>query len=245
MAGDSSEPTRQHRSSRADDAEELSKRRKHRDHQHRRRHHRHRSKQDEKETRTKSQEELDGKKVEEVEVEEINLENYGDAGGGATGEVMVSSSLRIAGVDYDMEEGEIVEDDGLVDYRTCDFEKAKKNLESDVESGEIETNGYDNSNMKTLMISMTNVLLLFYSSTGSYREEHVERVGKNLRNLGKDSEDGKESGEMDWEKPSTSGGLAKGDYAHNYHKDDDGFLDGGGKRKRDSDAEVEQRSFVI
>ncbi|KAK6133831.1 hypothetical protein DH2020_032424 [Rehmannia glutinosa] len=223
MAGDSSEPTRQHRSSRADDAEELSKRRKHRDHQHRRRHHRHRSKQDEKETRTKSQEELDGKKVEEVEVEERNLENYGDTGGGAAGEVMVPSSLRIAGVDYDMEEGEILEDDGLVDYRTCDFEKVKKNLESDVESGEIDTDGCDNSNMGGI-------------------EEYAEGVGKNLRNLGKDSGDGKESGEMDWEKASTSEGLAEGDYARKYHKDDDGFLDGEGKRKRDSDAEVERRS---
>ncbi|KAK6116353.1 hypothetical protein DH2020_049815 [Rehmannia glutinosa] len=213
------EPTRQHRSSRADDAEELSKRRKHRDHRHRR----HRSKQDEKETRTKSQEELDGKKVEEVEVEEINLENYGDTGGGATGEVMVSSSLRIAGVDYDMEEGEILEDDGLVDYGNWDSEVVKKNLASDVESGEIDTNGYDDSNMGSI-------------------EEYVERVGKNLRNLGKDGGDGKESGEMDWEKASTSEGLAEGDYARKYHKDDDGFLDGEGKRKRDSDAEVERRS---
>ncbi|KAI3453012.1 hypothetical protein Pfo_009675 [Paulownia fortunei] len=225
MASDSSEPTRQkhHRSSSADDEVELSKRRKHRDH-HRRRHpHSHRSKREKEKTRTKSQEELEVKKVDEIEIEKSRLENYGDAGGGAVGEVVVSSDLKFAGVDYDMEEGEIVDDDGLVAYVNGDFEKVKKNLESDVESGEIDTNGYDTSNM-------------------GVNEEYVERVDKKLRKLGKDSRDVKESGEMGWERASSSEGLAEGDYAHKYHKDDDGFLDGEGKRTRDSCDEVESRS---
>lgn len=145
MARDSGEPTRQkhHRSSKFD-KEDRSKRRNHRDRHH---HHRHRSKQEKEETRTKTQEELEGGKVDEIEVETRKSEYDGEAVGGAAGEVMESSGLGLAGVDYDMEEGEIVEDDVLVDCVNGDVEKVQKILESDVESGEIDMNGYDNSNM--------------------------------------------------------------------------------------------------
>lgn len=141
-----SEPTRQkhHRSSSPDEAEGRLKRHKHRDNKNRSRHRRHRSKQEKEETRTKSQ---DGGEVVDVEFEERKSVNDGDAGGGAVIEVAVHSDLGFAGVSYDMEEGEILEDDDLVHHVNDDFEKVKKKLESDLESEKIETNGYDKFNM--------------------------------------------------------------------------------------------------
>ncbi|KAK6134076.1 hypothetical protein DH2020_032173 [Rehmannia glutinosa] len=226
MASDSSETTRRkhHRPSSTDDAEEHSKRRKHRHHHRHRHHRRHRSSKDKEETTAIATEELENKKIDEIEVEARKLENNGDEGGGSLGEVLVSGGTGFAGVDYEMEEGEIVEDDGLVDYVNADSEKSKENLHSDIELGEIETNGYDDSNM-------------------GVNKEGVERVDKKLRKLGKDSVDGKESGEVDHERLSNSEGLANGDYEKKYQHVDNRFFDGDGKRTSNSVDEVERKSL--
>ncbi|KAL0430112.1 UNVERIFIED_CONTAM: Serine/threonine-protein kinase PRP4 [Sesamum radiatum] len=224
MGSDSSEPTRRkhHRSSSTDDAEERSKRRKHRHHRHRHRHHhhRHRSSKDKEETTAVAIEESEVEKIDEIQVEE-RLEKIGDEDDGALGEVLVSGGSGFAGVDYEMEEGEIVEDDGLVDFGK-DSDKPKKNLHSDVESGEIETNGYDDSNM-------------------GFNEENAERVDKTLRKLGKDSVDGKESGEAD--RFSNSEGLANGNYTLKYDKSNNRVPYGDGKKAGDFLDEVERRSL--
>ncbi|GFP96609.1 serine/threonine-protein kinase prp4 homolog [Phtheirospermum japonicum] len=209
MVGDSSQPTRQHRSS-ADDAEVRSKpQKKHRDHRHR-----HRSKQEEGEIVAKYQEALEGKAIDEIEVAERNLESYAEVF--AATEFLSPSCLKPAGEDLDMEEGEIMDDDGV---ENRNFEKVQKDVESDFDSGGIDKDGYDNSN--------TGVI-----------EESLKKVDKNLRNSGEDIRDGKESIEMDWEKSSGVTGLPERDRADKYHKDN-GFLDGDGKRKRNPDAEIE------
>ncbi|KAL6538964.1 hypothetical protein OROMI_025290 [Orobanche minor] len=77
----------------------------------------------------------------------IGAENNAGDGGGSLGGVLVSGGLGFAGVDYEMEEGETLEDDGLVNYVNAESGKSKKNLNSDIELREIETNGYDDSNM--------------------------------------------------------------------------------------------------
>ncbi|XP_011077099.1 serine/threonine-protein kinase prpf4B [Sesamum indicum] len=224
MGSDSSEPTRRkhHRSSSTDDAEERSKRRKHRHHRHRHRHHhhRHRSSKDKEETTAVTIEELEGVQIDEIHVEE-RMDKIGDDDDGALGEVLVSGGSGFAGVDYEMEEGEIVEDDGLVDFGK-DSDKSKKNLHSDVESGEIETNGYDDSNM-------------------GVNEENAERVDKTLRKFGKDSVDGKESGEAD--RFSNLEGLVNGNYALKYDKSDNRVPYGDGKKAGDFLDEVERRSL--
>ncbi|XP_073055098.1 uncharacterized protein [Primulina eburnea] len=132
MATDS-EPTRRmhHRSSSLDNTDEHSKRRKHRDHRHR--HHRHRSKKDKEEVPC---DELEVGRIENSEVEDRKLGNSEDERG-AVGDVVVSNGFQFTGVDYEMEEGEIVEDDDLGRYVDGEFEKWKKNLDSDLESGEI------------------------------------------------------------------------------------------------------------
>ncbi|KAL0463620.1 UNVERIFIED_CONTAM: Serine/threonine-protein kinase PRP4, partial [Sesamum latifolium] len=198
---------------------ERSKRRKHR-HRHRHHHHRHRSSKDKEETSAVAIEELEGEKIDEIQVEE-RLEKIRDKDDGASGEVLVSGGSGFAGVDYEMEEGEIVEDDGLVDFGK-DSDKSKKNLHSDVESGEIETNGYDDSNM-------------------GVNEENVERVDKTLKKLGKDGVDGKESGEAD--RFSNSECLANGNYTLKYDKSDNRVPYGDGKKAGDFLDEVERRSL--
>ncbi|KAG8366596.1 hypothetical protein BUALT_Bualt17G0096300 [Buddleja alternifolia] len=222
MASDSSEPTRRkhRRSSSPDDAEERSKRRKHRHH---RRHHRHRSSKNKEKTTVIPEEELEGGKIGGIEVEATKLENNGDDCGGAVGGVSVSSGLGFVGVNYDMEEGEIVEDDGgLVDCDNEDLGKSKKITHSDVESGEIEMNGYDHRDMEV-------------------SGENAERVDKRLRKLGNGSVDDKENCEIYHERASNSEGLANGDYPHKYHKVDDRLLYGDGKRTSDFDDEVDRR----
>ncbi|KAL7149333.1 hypothetical protein ABFS83_05G032700 [Erythranthe nasuta] len=207
MGSESIEPTRQkhHRSSSPDDADERSKRRKHRDSRHRRHHRRHRSEREKEETGTESQEGLEGGEVDHVEVEEIKLENNGSAGDSSVGEDAV---LR---VDYDMEEGEIVEDDGPVDYVNGGFEKVKRNVESDVESGEIDMNGGDT-------------------------QENVEKVDKNLKNIGKDCMEDNEIGEVDRVRVSRSEGHAEETYENKHHKDN-GVPLKEGKRRRGTDDE--------
>ncbi|GFP94602.1 serine/threonine-protein kinase prp4 homolog [Phtheirospermum japonicum] len=192
MASDSSETTRRkhHRPSSTDDAEEHSKRRKHRHHHRHRHHRRHRSGKDKEETSSIA-EGLESPKIDEIVAEPWKLVNNGDDGGGSLDEVLVPNGLGVDGVDYDMEEGEIVEDDGLVGSVNADGEQSKKNLNSDIELGEIETNGYDDSNMVV-------------------NKENVERVDK--RKLAKDSVDGKESREMDHDRLSNSEGLANREY---------------------------------
>lgn len=149
MATDSSEPTRRkhHRSSSNDDAEERSKRRKHRHSHKHRHHHRHRSNKDKEGTPVPVSEEFESEKTDDIEVEKRKFEDNGDESAGSLGEVLVSTGSKLAGLDYEMEEGEIVDEDGLAAFVNDGLEKSKNNLNSDVEFGEIEMTGYDDSNM--------------------------------------------------------------------------------------------------
>ncbi|XP_042000103.1 serine/threonine-protein kinase prpf4B-like isoform X1 [Salvia splendens] len=211
MAGDSIEPTRRkhHRSSSPDDAEEQSKRRKHR-HHHRHRH-RHRSSKEKAET-TKL-EELEGDRIDDTEVELMKLESTTENGVGSLSEVPVNRN-DFSGFDYEMEEGEIVEDDGLVDFVNDDSDKFKKNShldvgfgdikknpQSDVEFREIKTNGCDDFNM-------------------GFNGDSLETVDRKFQKLGKDKTDSKESGEIDQERLSNSVSLANGGYEHKYQEVD-------------------------
>lgn len=103
MTSDSSDPARRkhHHSSHSDvEADEPSKRRKHGHHHQRRRHHRHHG---------KKHEETDSKLETENKEGEVEIEGGKEVlGSGAVGVAMSSSNL---GIDYDMEEGEIIEDE--------------------------------------------------------------------------------------------------------------------------------------
>ncbi|CAA3006103.1 serine threonine- kinase prpf4B [Olea europaea subsp. europaea] len=203
MASDASETTRRnHRRSVSPEAsEEPSKRRKHHRHHrhHRHHHHRHRSKKEIEVTSMKVDEELEGRGIDEIQVDERKLERdvmkSGDKG--AVGEVLVSTGTGFMGVDYDMEEGEIVEDEGLID--NGDGGDHKK-LGSDIESGEIDTERDDNTNTEI-------------------NEDNMNIVGKNLKQLGEDNSDAKRGDEMDWERTHSADGLSNGNHVHKHHSD--------------------------
>ncbi|XP_047965541.1 serine/threonine-protein kinase prp4 [Salvia hispanica] len=163
MPGDSIEPTRRkhRRSSSPDDAEEQSKRRKHRHH------HRHRHRSSKEKAETTKLEELDGDRIDDTEVELMKLESTTENGVGSLSEVPVKRN-DFSGFDYEMEEGEIVEDDGLVDFVNDDSDKfkkdvgfgdIKKNPQSDVEFREIKKNGCDDFNM-VLSVSVAYVCFM-------------------------------------------------------------------------------------
>ncbi|KAL6568035.1 hypothetical protein OROHE_003719 [Orobanche hederae] len=86
---------------------------------------------------------MESSENDEIEVGSTKLENNASDGGGS----LVSGGSGFAGVDYEMEEGEIVEDDDLVNYVNAESDKSKNNWNSDIELREIETNGYGDSNM--------------------------------------------------------------------------------------------------
>ncbi|XP_051122127.1 uncharacterized protein LOC127245336 isoform X2 [Andrographis paniculata] len=224
MASDSSERTRRkhHRSSSTDDAEERSKRHKHR-HRHRHRHHRHRSSKDKEEIAGVATEELESEKIDEIELDERILENNGDVDGGALGEALVAGGSGSPGMDYEMEEGEIVEEGGVVDFANEASGKSKKNLPSDVESGEIATHTYENSSMEIHGVE-------------------VERHEKRSSRLVKDQVDGKESGETDKDALAYPEDLVNGDCPQDFHKADSKFLDGDNERKSMYVDEFEQRN---
>ncbi|KAL3501697.1 hypothetical protein ACH5RR_036146 [Cinchona calisaya] len=132
MTRDSNDPSRRkHRRSPSDDenndSEAPSKRRKHHHHKHHQHHH-HRSKKEAKvEGATQTEVEIEEKREEETEVSTV----------GATGAVFSGSIL---GINYDMEEGEILEEDeagGGADG-TDGGQVKRKELGSDVETGEID-----------------------------------------------------------------------------------------------------------
>ncbi|XP_075522264.1 uncharacterized protein LOC142555326 isoform X2 [Primulina tabacum] len=194
MATDS-EPTRcvHHRSSSLDNTDEHSKRRKHRDHRHR--HHRHRSKKDKEEVPS---DELEVGRIENNEVEDRKLGN-GEDESGAVADVVVSNGFQFTGVDYEMEEGEIVEDDDLGRYVDGEFDKSKKNLDSDLESGEIK-NLQDNDSY--LEVS----------------EDNAKSAEKNSRK-NNDGEDIKVNGDLDKDRASSLDDRANRHYSHKIHKD--------------------------
>ncbi|XP_047943642.1 serine/threonine-protein kinase prpf4B-like isoform X2 [Salvia hispanica] len=205
MPGDSIEPTRRkhRRSSSPDDAEEQSKRRKHRHH------HRHRHRSSKEKAETTKLEELDGDRIDDTEVELMKLESTTENGVGSLSEVPVKRN-DFSGFDYEMEEGEIVEDDGLVDFVNDDSDKfkkdvgfgdIKKNPQSDVEFREIKKNGCDDFNM-------------------GFNGDSLETVDKKFQKLGKDKTDSKESAEIDQERLSNSVSLANGGYGHKYQEVD-------------------------
>ncbi|XP_019164774.1 PREDICTED: serine/threonine-protein kinase prpf4B-like isoform X1 [Ipomoea nil] len=137
MTSDSSDPARRkhHRSSHSDvETDEPSKRRKHghHHHHHRRRHHRHHG---------KKHEEIDSKLETEVKEAEVETEGGKEVlGSGAVGVAMSSSNL---GIDYDMEEGEIIEDD--VPPTSAAYDVAEdienKKLSSDMDHHEAHAEG--------------------------------------------------------------------------------------------------------
>ncbi|KAG6410333.1 hypothetical protein SASPL_128391 [Salvia splendens] len=142
----------------------------------------------------------------------MNLEST-ENGVGSFSEVPVKRN-DFSGFDYEMEEGEIVEDDGLVDLVNDDsgkfnknshldigFGEIKKNPQSDVEFGEIKTNGCDDFNM-------------------GFNGDSLETVDKKFQKLGKDKTDSKESGEIDQERLSNSVSLANGGCEHKYQEVD-------------------------
>ncbi|XP_075507038.1 uncharacterized protein LOC142543572 isoform X1 [Primulina tabacum] len=216
MATDS-EPTRRkhHRSSSPDNADEHSKRRKHRHHRHR--HHRHKSKQDNEEV---PNDELVVGRIENDEVEDRKLGNSEDESG-AVGDVVVSNGFRFIGVDYEMEEGEIVEDDDLGSYVHGEFEKSKKNLDSDLESGEIKTLQDNDSNLN--------------SSLQEVSEDNVKSVEKNSRKLDKDGEDRKAIGDPDEDRAFSLDDLGNKHYSLKNHEDVHMVLSVDGKRTRKLD----------
>ncbi|KAL3336721.1 hypothetical protein AABB24_029404 [Solanum stoloniferum] len=104
MASDSNEPSRRkHRRSSPSDEDigEPLKRRKHRHHHRHHRHHRHHSK--------KHQEKSDSKSEKEMVKSKSEIENGGKPGE----EIRIGTVVGVStlGIDYDMEEGEIIEDD--------------------------------------------------------------------------------------------------------------------------------------
>ena len=120
-------PRKHHRSPSDDDSPEHTKRHKHRHHRHHRRHrhyHRH-----------------SNSKHDDVKKDEIDAKNR---------EEVVENTTKRPLVDYDMEEGEIVEDE-VAD------EIAEKKIGSDVESGEFKASDLrsdvDDSNMVCVLIS--------------------------------------------------------------------------------------------
>ncbi|XAR72372.1 Non-specific serine/threonine protein kinase [Bertholletia excelsa] len=128
MASDSQEPTRRkHRHSSDDESDEPSKRRKQRHHRHHR-HHRHSSRKHVND---------EAKREEEVEVgderkpEEEEEAAFPPASPPPPPFIHPGPSSR---PDYDMEEGEIVEDEG---FGGGDADTSIKRTDSDVESGEI------------------------------------------------------------------------------------------------------------
>lgn len=90
---------------------------------------------------------MEGDRIDDAELEERNLEGTAEDGGGSLGGVPVKPKSDFSEVDYEMEEGEILEDDGSVDFVNEDSDKSKKNWQSDIEFGEIKTNGCDDFNM--------------------------------------------------------------------------------------------------
>lgn len=125
MASDTPDSKRKHRRSSDDDADDSSKRRKHRHHHHHRRH-RHSSRKHEAEGEGKHEAEGDGKHAAE---DFVALPSPQPA---ATVVAVVSGSNWRP--DYDMEEGEIVEEEG---FGAGGDAIEKRKSDSDVESGEI------------------------------------------------------------------------------------------------------------
>ncbi|KAL2559033.1 Non-specific serine/threonine protein kinase [Forsythia ovata] len=172
MATDSNKlKHRKHRrSSSPDDSKDLKRRK------HRHRHH-HRSKREKKEI----------KKTDPGKGEDV-VRN------GAMGEVVVSNGWGFVGVDYDMEEGEIVDDDvNNGDGNNGEFERKKKKFDSDVESGEFETVGHDSTYM-------------------GINEDNVERVYRNSSMFREDNLDWEENSEMGRERKSSLKDFANGNY---------------------------------
>ncbi|KAH6815058.1 Protein kinase superfamily protein [Perilla frutescens var. frutescens] len=123
-----------------------------------------------------------------------------------------------------MEEGEILEDDGSVDFVNEDSGKSNKNLHLDAEFGEIKTNGCDDFNM-------------------GVNDDSPKRVDEKLQKLGKDRADSKESGEIDQERLPSSAGLANGNYGPKYQKAGYTHLSGDDKQTDNFVGEVDQRSL--
>lgn len=174
MASGSNEPTRRkHRRSPSDDenndAEAPSKRRKHRHHKHHRHHrhhHHHRSKKEDRVEDATAEAEIEME--ENLEEERKSNENavVDAATGGTTSAAVISGS--VLGIDYDMEEGEIVDEGecgGGGSRIDGDEVKKEKERGSDVESGEIGAvhGGHsDNSHMVCSDTPCFLFILLFF-----------------------------------------------------------------------------------
>lgn len=125
MASDTQDSKRKHRRSSDDDADDSSKRRKHRHHHHHHRRHRHSSRKHEAEGGGKHEAEGEGKH----ETEDFVAPQSPHPAATVVA-VVPSSNWR---PDYDMEEGEIVEEEGF----GVDSDAIETKNDSDAESGEI------------------------------------------------------------------------------------------------------------
>ena len=79
---------------------------------------------------------MEGDRIDDAEVEEIKLESTAEDGGAS----LVKHESDLVRLDYEMEEGEIVEEDGLADLVNKDSDKLQKNSQSDAEIGGIKKN---------------------------------------------------------------------------------------------------------
>lgn len=168
MAKDSNQPTRRkHRRSPSEednDSEEPSKRSKHRHHRHHRHRHHHRSKKQDKAEDTTQAEpriEIEDKDKRQEEgngcVSDLNDGVATAPVMGAVGAVLNGSSL---GIDYDMEEGEIIEEDEEVVGRV---ELKQRGFDLDVE---VEGSGANNkvcSSLFTFFFPSSGIKLIISS----------------------------------------------------------------------------------
>lgn len=161
MAGVSSDPTRHkhHRSPSDDenDSQGQSKRRKHRHHRHHRHHHRHHhrsKKQDTVEDATQIEAGIEGKEKRQGD-RNVSDSDMNDtvANGPPIGGIGSGANGLSLGIDYDMEEGEIIEE---VEGSVEGDDWKKKGFDSDVEAGEVK-----GSNVEVCFQVSLNLLLFF------------------------------------------------------------------------------------
>lgn len=215
MAGDSSDPTcRKHRRSPSDDendSQEPSKRRKHRHHRHHRHHHRHhhRSKKEDRvvdSTQIEAGIEEKEKRQGDRNDSDSDMNDTVAKGPPIGGIGSVANGLSL-GIDYDMEEGEIIEEVEV--GAEGDDGKKKRGFDSDTEAGEVEGNGFEKVNVSQEV------------------EESVKRKSKEFGILGMDRADREEVAITDRKKhsdieKSTISRLdhaSNGEFVHHYFKD--------------------------
>ncbi|XP_019180421.1 PREDICTED: serine/threonine-protein kinase prpf4B [Ipomoea nil] len=244
MASDSTDLSRRkhRRSSPSDDeAKDASKRRKHRHHHHHR-HHR----------RSKKHEESDSKSENEIAEAGAEIENEKQAlGSGAMGVVVGSSNL---GIDYDMEEGEIVDDilpsaAAAVAHDDDDVDGTARTKELDLDretEDELLQNHplvkLSNSDMKLheAQVDAPNPSLPSESNLEKSDRNSISSGGYNAKRKDREHDDDKIHKHVGREIMSSEGYHANGNSVGEYHKGDHRQRDG--KRSPDKE-DRKQKSY--